>query len=308
MNLVGVKQYRYLFTKFPVNIQYPGKENALSRNRWEWINSHLEYQEKPLQDLLINTWQYHLHPGTLMTADETRIHSRKRDFERHNFNKWKPDKWAYESHSLHDTTTNYLYNYDLPKEYTAFQALDKLTDCLVTKKGKQKRHHVTADKHFSNVPQAELLINKGLMVTLNCQGGTKPKKLWEGGLSRGLPKGISRFARKGKLIAGAFHSKAKLHIVSNYFKAREIGKSGFHERRKLLQHYDDTKRGADKFNYLVKRFHNAHAHPDPARTILNGWIEWALTNGYILYKYNTAKPLTHRKYLWQIALYLLNGK
>jgi hypothetical protein len=96
------------------------------------------------------------------------------------------------------------------------------------------------------------------------------------------------------MVAATFHSKAKLNLLSNYFKVSELPKSDGKERGKLIQHYDDTKRASDKFNFMVKFFHNFHSHSTPDLSILNGWIEWGLTNGYILYKTNVESPLTQK--------------
>jgi hypothetical protein len=170
-----------------------------------------------------------------------------------------------------------------------------------------KKHttHITANKHFGNIEQAEKLTEKGLFFTLNCKANSKPTILWKRGLARGLPKFWSRFAHKGLLIAAAFHSKGKLHFLSNFFQVVETPNSDGAERGKMIQHYDNTKRGRDQFNQLVANFHNPHPHKQGKHSLLHGWIEWGLTNGFILYKLNIKQPLTHRHYLQYLSAYLL---
>lgn len=299
--ILRLRSHRDLFSTTNIVIKYPLKENALSRNRWSWINSHLQYDEKILQSILINTWQFHFIPGTFVTVDEHRTPCHPRDTSLLSFNNNKPDRWAQESHTLNDTKSSYLYNFDLPKQYPSHKSLHKLTRCL---RGK-RRYHITADNHFSNLPQAQKLARRKFYFTLNCKRNAQPSLVWKGGLGRGLPKHRSRFARHGSIIAATFHSNAKLNILSNFFIAQELSKSIGKDRGVLLQHYDATKRGADQFNLLVKNFHNHHSHSTPQLSLLNSWIQWGLTNGYILYKTNTQQPLTHRQYLSAISQYLL---
>lgn len=80
----------------------------------------------------------------------------------------------------------------------------------------------------------------------------------------------SCWAKNGNIIAAAFQSKGKLHILSNFFKVHEGLESKRKERGVLLQHYDNTKRGADQFNELVANFHNPHRHSTVALSLLNG--------------------------------------
>jgi hypothetical protein len=262
----------------------------------------LSYNSAELQKLLLAAWQTLLIPGEFMTLDETRIPTHSRNIEGLSFNRNKPSKWALESHALNDVETAFLYNFDLPGQYSAFEALDKLTDCI----GNQRlRRHVTADSHFGNITQLNLLTKKKLYGTFNCRANTKPSLLWKAGLGKGLPKWRSRFAKQGNVVAATFHSKAKLNILSSWFKVEEGEQSTGADRGVLLQHYDRTKRATDLFNHVVASYHYKHPHKDRSMTQLIGWIEWSLANGFLLHKHNEAKPLLHRKYLEKISEYLL---
>jgi hypothetical protein len=106
-------------------------------------------------------------------------------------------------------------------------------------------------------------------------------------------------------VAAAYQSKGKLHILSNFFTVEELLESKGKERGLLLQHYDNTKRAGDHFNELVSNFHNHHAHRRQEMTLLNGWIEWALTNGFILARLTHKPTPKHTNYLMYISNYLL---
>jgi len=299
--VLGLRNIDDLFSTQNIVINFPNKKYSLPKRVWKWINSHLEFDEEILRIILIKSWQYHLIPGTFVGVDETRIHCHPRDISSLSLNRNKPDRWAKESHTVNDCQTNFLLNFDLPKQQSSFQALHTLTAFL---KGR-KKHHITADNHFGNIPQAELLDQNGFYCTLNCKGNAQPSLLWKGGLGCGLPKFRSRWAKKGNLVVATFHSNAKVNLVSNFYTVNELSRSVGKDRGVLLQHYDNTKRAADKFNLMVKKFHNPHPHLSEMHTLLNRWLEWGLTNGYILHKHNTKIPLTHREYLMYISNYLL---
>ena len=108
-----------------------------------------------------------------------------------------------ESHVLCDTESAFFINFDLPGKYTSFQALYTLTQCL----DPRRKHHITADNHFSNEEQLEKLQQRKLFATLNCKANTKPTLLWNGGLGRGLPKHRSRWAKKRRNSGGNFSLK-----------------------------------------------------------------------------------------------------
>ena len=75
-----------------------------------------------------------------------------------------------------------------------------------------------------------------------------------------------------------------------------------------MQHYDKTKRAADQFNHLVSNFHNNHPQCTTKLTLLNGILEWAITNGYIMYKYHNTHPVSHHQYWEKISEHLLINK
>lgn len=300
--LEGLSSYKTLFRTEGITINFDNKSQSLGRDRWVWINSHLEFDDKIVHSILTETWQSRLTPGTYLTCDESRMQAHPRDESLLSFNKDKPERWAFESHTLHDTATSYLLNFDLPKSQTAFQALVTLPSYLAHK----DKHHITADKHFSNLDQLWKLAEQGFCCTLNCKKNAQPGDLWKKGLEVGLPQHRSRWAEMDGVTAACFYNRGVLHLLSNFLIVNDGGKSSAAERRIFLEHYDNTKRAADQFNNYVSKFHNHHSHAQQSHSFLNGLLEWGLTNGYILYKYNTSKPLSHRKYLYQISQYLLN--
>ena len=302
--ILGLRSQKDLWQTKGIIIDYPEKEKGLEREAWKFINSHIEYSTDEVQNILTAAWQDHLSPGTYLTIDEARIPAHPRNEDPLSFNKDKPERWAMECHTLNDTATSYLLNFDLPKSESAFESLHSLATWIPD----PPKHHITADKHFGNLPQLEKLAQAGFYATLNCKENSQPTKLWKGGLGVGLPKGKSRWAKKNNITAACFYNKGKLHLLSNALIVSDGGLSNYVERKKFLDHYDATKRGGDQFNLMVANFHNHHSHNSPSRSFLVGVIEWGLTNGYILYKYNTKTPLSHRDYLMEIVTYLLKKK
>lgn len=119
---------------------------------------------------------------------------------------------------------------DIPKQHTPFEAIVNLTSFLP----KARKFHITADKSFSNLNQAELLEQQGHFFTLNCKTNSQSTKLWQGGLGVGLPLFRSRFVTKNNIVAGAYQSKSKLHILFNFFTITETTESKGKERGVLL--------------------------------------------------------------------------
>lgn len=70
--ILGLRANRDLWYHTAIEIKYPGKENRLSCDQWEWINSHMTYTITTAHKLL-ECWQYHLKPGTLFTCDKAHI-------------------------------------------------------------------------------------------------------------------------------------------------------------------------------------------------------------------------------------------
>ena len=70
-----------------------------------------------------------------------------------------------EYHTLNDTATFYLLNFDLSKSESVFESLYFLVIWILD----LSKHHITADKHFGNLPQLEKLAQAGFYAILNCK-------------------------------------------------------------------------------------------------------------------------------------------
>lgn len=292
---------RDLWREHDFTIWYEGKEFGLGCHHWEEINSHLTFEPKVLRDMLVTLFQSHMTPETNLSCDETRIRAHHEGAPEVEFNPKKPERWAVQLYSL-NLSNKYLYNFTVPKEMTAFQALKYFTNKLSTT---GNVHHITADSHFSNAAQAQALMDTGIFCTLCCKADSAPRALFSTGLAQGLPQWKSRFARKGALIAACLHRKKKVCLISSWYRLQDTEKSGAAERRVLIDHYDDTKRYTDQFNLLVGNYYTPHRHRDVNANMLLGWFEFALTNAYILYTEYADKPVSHRDFLLSISQSLL---
>ena len=157
---------------------------------------------------------------------------------------------------------------------------------LITQILDLSKHYITTDKHFGNLLQLEKLAQAGFYATLNCKKNSQFTKLWKRELEVGLPKEKSRWTKKNNITAACFYNKNKLHLLSNALIVSE----------------------EDQFNLMVANFYNYHSYNSLSCSFLVGVIEWRLTNGYILYKYNTKTSLSYRDYRMEIVTYLLKKK
>lgn len=292
---------RDLWTTTPFEISYLGKECGLSRDRWEVINSHVTFNPSSLRDKLVTSFQHYIIPGTFLTCDESRIRAHHKDANEVDYNPTKPERWAVQSYSF-NLSNHYLYDFTVPKEMTAFQALRKFANTASTS---GRVHHITADSHFSNGTQAEALLLKDIHFTLCCKTDAAPSGLFNKGLAEGLPKWKSRFAKKGKLVAACLHRKKKVCLISSWYTIKNAEKSGAADRRVIIDHYDNTKRETDQFNHLVGNYHTHNKHRNVKTNMLLGWFEWALTNAYVLYVNCVKQPVDHRAFLFAVSESLL---
>lgn len=287
------------FERTGFTFSYPGKEYALSQHRYARLVANIDFDQGHLRDLVCRAYKRHCVPGTNICIDETRIKSKHlvSSFKILSFNPQKPLRWAVELISLSDVFSTYLLHFFLPKEKTQHQALQEVADLV---KYTNIKHHLTADSHFSSYPQAEKLHNQNLFFTLGCSASSKPRELWEA-LGEGLPHYRSRFAQKGEILAGTFHRRAKVNILSNVWDMVGQEFSNSKERKQVLDYYDNTKRGTDQFNRVAASYHYDHPHKNVKHNILFGIFEITLTNSYILYKSKVPKPLSHKQYLMAVA-------
>lgn len=287
------------FERTGFQFSYPGKENALSEHRYTLLIANLNFNVEHLRDLLCGAYKRHCTPGTNICIDETRIKSKHlvSSFDLLSFNPQKPLRWAIELITINDVLSKYLLHFFLPKEKTQHEALREVADVV---KYSKIKHHLTSDSHFSSYPQAKILQDQNLFFTLGCSSNSKPRELWEA-LGEGLPHYRSRFAQKEDILAATFHRKAKVNILTNFWKVVEQEYSNGKERKQVLDYYDNTKRGTDQFNRVAASYHYDHPHKDIQHNLLFGIFELTLTNAYILYKSQVPNPLSHKLFLIDVA-------
>lgn len=280
-------------------IDYDGKEQKLGWKRWRFINSHLNWNIAKVHEMLCKAFQSHLNLGTFADVDEARIPCGNGQCPFRSYNPQKPDKWAMESLTLSDSS-KYLRDFTNPTEEAAPTAFQWLLKCGELLKRRGIKHHITADKRFSNLEQAEKLKEMEVGFTICCKV-TNPTFLFRDGLAQDLPKWRVHMATKGGLVAESYHQKRKLNLLTSWFTVKEHHGSKREERLPILQHYDDTKRWTDQFDQLVSSYHFDHSHSDWKITLLLGWFEWARTNAFILYGLVYGDHMTHRYFLFQCA-------
>jgi len=268
---------------------------------WLCTNAHWQILPSTLAQKLIIIFQHHLIPGTFVSCDESRISSHDYFCGLLSFNSDKPARWALEFLTLNDSS-RYLYDFTLPKEMSARNGLIYFAKRLSTL---GKRFHITADKRFSNLEQAQKLHDLKIQCTLACNRRSKPQYLFSEGLARGLPHLHTRMAKSNKFVAACYHRAKHICLISSWFSLENLPIASAKARAPLLKHYDDTKRYTDQFNQLVSKYHFHHRHNDIKNTILIGLFEFALTNAYIIYINNVQTPISHREFLLSVAKSLL---
>ncbi len=76
ISITNVRNIKDLWKTGEHLMMYPGKECGLMRDRWWWILSHLNFEEKTVQMKVHKLFSSHIIPGTFVTVDESRIPSR----------------------------------------------------------------------------------------------------------------------------------------------------------------------------------------------------------------------------------------
>jgi len=289
---------------------YPGKKNGLGKNKvgpyGRLSMENAAYDDSFVINLLQTTWRSYFTPGTMTTIDECRINANqnKDDNPQLSYNSTKPDKWAVEVITLHDTESKYLYGFIPTKTETPFDAAIELASLL---KQTGQPHHITFDSRFVNLAQIEKLEEMGLYGTGCCRTKFNPTSLWKY-LIYGLPKYNSSIARQGVIVGATYNRKSQVNILTNWFKVREARKKGeclVEDRNRILNTYDDNKRSCDQFNLMVSTYHFTHKHESIESAKLVGYIEWGIQNAFICYKDNVKNPLSHQHFLLSISKSLL---
>lgn len=286
-------------------ITYPGKEFGLSKNRWKFLNTHLEFNISVLHSLLLLAFKSHLIPSTFVTIDEVRISAHHKMCDHLHYNPKKPAKWAVESFCVNDSSS-YLWSFNDPTSETAptaFQALVLFADEL---KSTGRTHHITADNRFSNAEQAQQIIDRGFHCTLACKS-VCPTILFKDGLSVDLPQWHSQMAMKGPLVAASYHRNNMVNLITTLYSVQETEHATVPNRKRILNTYDNTKHRSDHFNRRVATYHTPHYHKNWERSIFIAWFEFARTNSYILYNLAYPNTMTHKQFVMKVSLSLLKS-
>jgi len=289
-----------------VLIGYPGKVGKLGLKKWASIHSHLSFDASVVHGMLNTVFQKHLTLGTLCCVDEARIPCKHKTCPHLSYNKGKPTKWALESLTLNDSSC-YLYAFTDPTADNKPTPYEWLIQCgaMVAKLGRV--HHITADSRFGSVAQAQALQEMKVHCTLCCKT-TAPAYLFRDCLSQDLPQWRVHMAERGGVVAATYHQKAKLNLVSTWFRLEEKKHATRGDRLTMLNHYDDTKRWTDQFDQLVTSYHFNHPHKDWRITLLLGWFAFAHTNAYILYGRVRGNAMDHYDFLTSCAEQCLTNK
>lgn len=287
-------------------INFKGKENIIPREAYYDVTTTMKLDLTLLHQQLVQTFKEHLLPGFNVCIDEIRIPARHFDCDLKKYNLKKPDVWAIESKSLHDSSS-YLLDFvnplDSPQK-TPKEVVETFAGWLLTT---GRKHHIVVDSNFLSALDVELFENKGLWMTAGCKSD-RPSFLWKDTLAKNLPAGYTRMAKKGNVVAACTKNQGILKLASNYFSVDD-NKQKYHpeDRRMIMKIYDANKSFADNFGHLVKAYWPDLKFRNWEMTLLVGWFMYSCTNSYILYKLRGGAE-SHRQFIFQIAAHLISSK
>jgi hypothetical protein len=297
--ILGLRRNEDLWRQKGICIDYPGKEHGIGVKRWPILHSHLSLNPSELHGILRKAFQHHLIPGTLLCVDEARIACKNKGCPYLSYNKQKRDKWAIESLALSDSS-RYLYDFTDPTADDKPTAFQWLIICGKALAGQGKEYHLTSDKRFSSLAQAQKLQELGIDCTLCCKANS-PTYLFKDCLGENLKQYNVHIAESDGIIAATYYQKKKLNLVSTWFTVKEKKKATREDRLPMLTHYDDTKRWTDQFDQLFAGYHYNHPHDDWKITLVLGWFGFAHTNAYILFGKVRGKVMDHYDFLMDVA-------
>lgn len=304
LGIFNVRDTRDLWNTGPRRPTYPFRRHYLGKNSWFSLSSVLDtWNIGVIHEALNSNFHLHLLPGGSLAVDEIRVRCWHMDCPLKVWDSRKPDKFAIQSRSLHDSS-GYLLRFTDPSAIpvtTAFEALREFANYL---KQFDPPRHVTADRLFGSVSQAEA-INSPVWFTLCCKRNA-PSFLWKDGLHRLVQKGDTEVALKDGFIAACTHSRRKVNILTNSFVVEENPEASSPiGRSEVLRHYRATKHYADNFSKLASAYGCKHRFESWKVTLLVGWMNWSVTNAYILHRISQHEPTTHKDALIDLAESLL---
>jgi len=302
--VIGLRSVDDFYSEKLFTVEFPSKVSLLPKDIFYEVSANLDIDLKSVYDLLIGSFQAHMCPGYWTEIDEIRIPSRHYDCTIKKYNLKKPDVWAIESKSLHDSTS-YLLHFIYPLSDpvpTPKQSVAIFVEYL-QKSG--RNHHVTCDSNFLAADDIPLLSTKSLKFTVSCQKN-RPSEIWSKGLQVGLAQSYTRVVSGENMVCACTLNNGFVNLASTYFTVEDnqvLYSSEY--RRDLLSLYDETKGYADNFGHLVMSYFPDIKFRNFRMQLLVGWLVYATTNAYILYT-RQSDVLTHRAFQSQIAADLMN--
>ena len=236
LGIFHVCDTRDLWNTGPRRPTYPFREYFLGENVWFSLSAVLEHWDITyLHDALNSNFHKHLFPGGSLAVDEIRVRCWHMDCPFKVWDTRKPDKFAIQSRSLHDSS-GYLLHFTDPSAIpvtTAFEALREFANYLTQF---DPPRHITADRLFGSVDQAEA-IHLPVWFTICCKRNA-PTFLWKDGLQRLVKKRDTEVALKDGFIAACTYSRRKVNILTNSFVVEENPEASTpHGRSSILRHY-----------------------------------------------------------------------
>ena len=302
--VIGLRSVDDFYSEKLFTVEFPSKVSLLPKDIFYEVSANLDIDLKSVYDLLIGSFQAHMCPGYWTAIDEIRIPSRHYDCTIKKYNLKKPDVWAIESKSLHDSTS-YLLHFIYPLSDpvpTPKQSVAIFVEYL-QKSG--RNHHVTCDSNFLAADDIPLLSTKSLKFTVSCQKN-RPSEIWSKGLQVGLAQSYTRVVSGENMVCACTLNNGFVNLASTYFTVEDnqvLYSSEY--RRDVLSLYDETKGYADNFGHLVMSYFPDIKFRNFRMQLLVGWLVYATTNAYILYT-RQSDVLTHRAFQSQIAADLMN--
>jgi len=138
IGLVAIEDFwdQKLFT-----VEFEGKEDIISKEHYFDVTSTLEVDYNKLHETLVLNFKRHMQPGFNVCIDEIRIPARHYECEIKKYNLKKPDVWAIESKSIHDSSS-YLLDFTNPMDGTQKSPKECVLFFVEYLKTTYRKHHL----------------------------------------------------------------------------------------------------------------------------------------------------------------------
>lgn len=250
---IGLTNIDMMWSTGDFSVEFPGKAHQLPKNHYYAIASGLDYDPSTLHSMLRESFQAALVPGYFVCIDEIRIPATHYACPYKKYNNKKPDVWAIESKSLHDSS-RYLFDFINPVQEKVPTPGESFFTMLQSLKQTKRNHHVTADSNFISALDIPKVTKLGFECTVSCKSD-RPSILWKEGLGKGIPVSYSRVASSPAFTAVCTHNKGKVNLATTLYLVKDQKNLYKPENRRLiLDKYDETKGYADQFGQLVKTY------------------------------------------------------